>query len=139
MLNNCGGGFTCGHNTFAMGKRLVHSLAPIMIARDEAVISLSKLGANGQVQSLLQVLLATVGRGEDLSEVVVVPRWRSEDGTRLVEADHLARDTLAGLGHRIVDTPAGDMRFGAITAAGRKGETPFALGHWRRTTWAGVA
>ena len=139
VLNNRGGGFTSGRNAFAPGKRPVHTLAPIMIERDEAIIDLSKLGVDGQVQGLLQVLLATVGRGEDLSEVVAAPCWRSEDGKLLVEAGHLARDTLAGLDHRIVDIPAGDTRFGAITAGGRKGETPFTLGDWRRTTWAGVA
>jgi hypothetical protein len=56
-----------------------------------------------------------------------------------VEAGHAARDDLVTRGHDVVDVPAGDMRFGALTVAGLQDGVPFALPDWRRTTWAGVA
>jgi gamma-glutamyltranspeptidase/glutathione hydrolase len=42
-------------------------------------------------------------------------------------------------GHEVVDARAGDVRFGAVTAAGTRDGVPFALADWRRVTWAGVA
>lgn len=138
-LNNRAGGFTGGSNAFAPGKRPVHTLAPALVEGPEAVVALSTPGADGQVQTLLQVLLGWAVEGRDLAEAVAAPRWRSEDGRLLVEAGHPARDDLARRGHDVVDTPAGDVRFGAVTAAGLQEGTPFALPDWRRMTWAGVA
>jgi gamma-glutamyltranspeptidase/glutathione hydrolase len=121
------------------GKRPIHTLAPVIVERAEGVVALSTPGADGQVQTLLQVILGWAIAGKELPEAVAVPRWRSEDGRLLVEAGHLARDDLIARGHDVVDTPAGDMRFGAVTAAGHWQGAPFALADWRRTTWAGVA
>ena len=138
VLNNRGGGFTGGGNAFAPGARPVHTLAPAILEMDGTILALSTPGADGQVQTLLQVILALLG-GADLADAVAAPRWRSEDGRLLVEAGHPARDDLAARGHDVVDVGAGDMRFGAITAAGLASGTPVALADWRRTTWAGTA
>ena len=138
-LNNRGGGFTGGLNGFGPGKKPIHTLAPVLIEGPSGTIALSTPGADGQVQTLLQVLIDWLAAGQDLAETVAAPRWRSEDGALLVEAGHPARDRLRELGHRVEDTASGDMRFGAVTAAGIECQAPFALADWRRTTWAGVA
>jgi gamma-glutamyltranspeptidase/glutathione hydrolase len=139
-LNNRGAGFTGGANAFRPGARPVHTLAPALVTRGDEVVALSTPGADGQVQTLLQVILSWLVEGRDLAEVVAAPRWRSEDGRLLVERGHPARDDLAARGHEVVDTDRGDVRFGAVTAAGLVGgEAPWALPDWRRTTWAGVA
>jgi len=139
VLNNRAGGFTGGANAFAPGKRPVHTLAPALIEGPQGVVALATPGADGQVQTLLQVILRWAAAGEALPQAVAAPRWRSENGKLLVEAGHPARDDLLARGHEVVDAPSGDMRFGAINAAGLWGDAPFALPDWRRTTWAGVA
>ncbi len=139
ILNNRAGGFTGGANTFAPGKRPIHTLAPVIVEVDGNVVALSTPGADGQVQTLLQVLLDWLVAGRDLPDAVAAPRWRSENGRLLVEDGHPARADLIARGHDVGDVPAGDMRFGAITAAGVWQGQPFALPDWRRMTWAGVA
>lgn len=138
-LNNRAAGFTVGANAFRPGARPVHTLAPALVTRGEEVVALSTPGADGQVQTLLQVILSWLVGGRDLAEAVAAPRWRSEDGRLLVERGHPARDDLAARGHEVVDTDRGDVRFGAVTAAGLWEGSPWALPDWRRTTWAGVA
>ena len=138
VLNDRGAGFTTPPNDFAPGKRPIHTLAPILVAGADGCVALSTPGADGQVQTLLQVLLAWAG-GADLADAVDRPRWRSEDGKLLVEAGHPAEAILRELGHQVVKTASGDMRFGAVTAAGLHRQTPFAQSDWRRLTWSGVA
>ncbi len=138
-LTNRAGGFTGGANAFAPGKRPVHTLAPALLETPDGAVALSTPGADGQVQTLLQVILGWAVAGRDLAEAVDAPRWRSEDGKLLVEAGHPARDDLASRGHEVEDLPAGDVRFGAVTAAGVQDGAPWALADWRRMTWAGVA
>ncbi len=137
-LNNRIGGFTGGANAFRPGARPVHTLAP-MLFDDGEVTGLATPGADGQVQTLLQILLRWRVAGQALDAAVAAPRWRSEDGRLLVEAGHPARGDLVARGHRVTDLPAGEMRFGAVAAAGMRGARPFALADWRRLTWAGVA
>jgi gamma-glutamyltranspeptidase / glutathione hydrolase len=138
-LNNRAGGFTQGANAFAPGKRPIHTLAPVIVELDDGVVALSTPGADGQVQTLLQVILDWLVAGTPLPQAIAAPRWRSENNRLLVEADHPARDDLAARGHDVVDVAAGDMRFGSITAAGMSRGRPFALADWRRMAWAGVA
>ena len=138
-LNNRAGGFTGGGNAFAPGKRPIHTLAPIVVEMDGKVVAMSTPGADGQVQTLLQILLDWLVCGRPLPEAVAAPRWRSENNRLLVESGHPEREDLIRRGHDVVDVPAGDMRFGAITMAGTWDGQPFALGDWRRMTWAGVA
>jgi gamma-glutamyltranspeptidase/glutathione hydrolase len=138
-MNNRAGGFTGGANAFAAGKRPVHTLAPALVEIGGQVVGLSTPGADGQVQTLLQVILGWLVSGRPLPEAVAAPRWRSEDGRLLVEAGHPSRTDLLARGHEVVDVEAGNVRFGAVTAAGLWDGAPFALPDWRRMTWAGVA
>jgi gamma-glutamyltranspeptidase/glutathione hydrolase len=138
-LTNRAGGFTGGANAFAPGRRPVHTLAPALLEGPEGAVALSTPGADGQVQTLLQVLLDWTVAGRDLTGAVAAPRWRSENGKLLVEAGHPSRDDLVARGHEVVDVPAGDVRFGALTVAGTQDGAPFALADWRRKTWAGAA
>jgi gamma-glutamyltranspeptidase/glutathione hydrolase len=138
-LTNRAGGFTGGANAFAPGKRPVHTLAPALLETPDGAVALSTPGADGQVQTLLQVILDWTVRGRDLAEAVAAPRWRSEDGKLLIEAGHPAGDDLRARGHEVVELSAGDVRFGAVTMSGSHQGTPFALADWRRMTWAGVA
>ncbi len=139
VLNNRGGGFTSAPNNFKAGKLPVHTLAPALALTPEGAVALATPGADGQVQTLLQVLLAWRQRKGDLAEAIDAFRWRSENGKLLVEAGHPRRDELAARGHDIVDLPAGDGRFGAVTCAGFAAGRPFAVSDWRRLTWSGVA
>lgn len=138
-LNNRVGGFTTGANAFQAGARPVHTLAPALVEAGGNVVALSTPGADGQVQVLLQVLLDWLVAGRPLPEAVAAPRWRSEGARLLVEEGHPARADLVARGHDVVDVAAGDVRFGAVTAAGTWDGAPFALADWRRLTWAGVA
>ena len=44
----------------------------------------------------------------------------------------------AALGHDVIAMPDGDMRAGAVTAAGIIDGVPIACADWRRHSWAGV-
>lgn len=139
VLNNRAAGFTTAPNDAAPGKRPVHTLAPILVETPAGPLALATPGADGQVQTLLQVLAAAFVAGADLATAVARPRWRSEDGRLLVEAGHAGAERLAALGHRVDTLPLGHMKFGAVVAAGHLGGRPVALADFRRETWAGVA
>jgi len=138
-LNNRAGGFTSGANAAAPGKRPVHTLAPALVRSGDSLVALATPGADGQVQTLLQVIDRIGRRGEDLAAAVAAPRWRSEGGALLIEEDHPSIAALGALGHAVRPTPAGDMRFGAIACAGSIAGLPVAVADWRRLSWAGVA
>jgi gamma-glutamyltranspeptidase/glutathione hydrolase len=131
-LNNRVGGFTSEANAFRAGARPVHTLAPTLVEMGGHVVALSTPGADGQVQVLLQVLLDWLVAGRSLPEAVAAPRWRSEGTRLLVEEGHPARADLLARGHDVVDVPSGDVRFGAVTAAGHLGRCALALADWRR-------
>jgi gamma-glutamyltranspeptidase/glutathione hydrolase len=137
-LNNRGAGFTEGANAFAPGKRPVHTLAPILVHTPQGVLGLATPGADGQVQTLLQILVALQREGVDLAQAVARPRWRSEGGKLLIERSHPRRDALAALGHQVVALPDGDVRFGAVVCAGWIDEGPIGVADWRRETAAAV-
>jgi gamma-glutamyltranspeptidase/glutathione hydrolase len=96
-------------------------------------------GADGQVQTLLQVLGRLCTKGERLADAVDAPRWRSEGGAVLIEQGHPAMAQLERRGHHLQPVPSGDMRFGAVVCAGVASSGPFALSDWRRECWSGVA
>ena len=137
-LNNRAGGFTDGANTASPGKRPVHTLAPAMVVTETDTLAFATPGADGQVQTLLQVITAIFRDGVDIAGAVSKPRWRSENGDVLIEAAHPAQARLAQLGHRLRVLPDGDTRFGAVVCAGQVGGAPVAVADWRRETWAGV-
>ena len=138
-LNNRGGGFTGGANAAGPAKRPVHTLAPALVRSVRGSVALATPGADGQVQTLLQVIDRSVRRGEDLAAAIAAPRWRSEGGALLIEEGHAAAAALAARGHRVTPIRAGEVRFGAIACAGIDEGEPFAVSDWRRQSWAGVA
>ena len=115
--------------------------------------ALATPGADGQIQTLLQVMAAMRYRGDPVARALAAPRWRSERGAVLVEVDHPARRDLVELGHDLVPRPVGDEVFGAVVAAGHRALSPpvgpstrpeagiltWASADWRRMTWSGVA
>jgi gamma-glutamyltranspeptidase/glutathione hydrolase len=56
VLNDRAGGFTEPPNDHGPSRRPVHTLAPVLLERDGVVTALATPGADGQVQTLLQVL-----------------------------------------------------------------------------------
>jgi gamma-glutamyltranspeptidase/glutathione hydrolase len=137
-LNNRAGGFTTGANSAAPGKRPVHTLAPALLATEHGVLALATPGADGQVQTLLQVLIAIEREGMDLARAIARPRWRSENDKLLIERSHGSIESLRALGHQIEVLPDGAMRFGAVVCAGYLHDEPIAAADWRRETAAGV-
>ncbi len=138
-LNNRAGGFTDGPNAAGPGKKPVHTLAPALVLMDGGSFALATPGADGQVQTLLQVITAVFQSSVDLAQAIAQPRWRSEGGALLIEDRHPGIDRLASLGHRIMRLPDGDARFGAVVCAGMVDGAPIAVSDWRRHTWSGVA
>lgn len=138
-LNNRAAGFTSAPNDAAPGKRPIHTLAPAILETPLGPLGLSTPGADGQVQTLLQVISGLTVEKLDLARVIDRPRWRSENGKLLIERSHPHKGLLARLGHKVTEMPDGDMRAGAVTAAGIIDGAPVAVADWRRTTWAGVA
>lgn len=138
VLNNRAGGFTKAPNDAAPGKRPVHTLAPALLETPRGPIALSTPGADGQVQTLLQVVSGLMIEGIDLAQAVGRPRWRSENGLLLIEESHPRQALLAALGHKVTPMRDGDMKAGAVTAAGSIDGAPVACADWRRHTWAGI-
>jgi len=137
VLNNRAAGFTSGDNAPRASARPVHTLAPAMLAVGDTALGLATPGADGQVQTILQVLsrLTTGAEGLQLAELddaIARPRWRSQDGRLLIEGDHPDRLDLSVRGHRIETRRPGDPIFGAVVAAGTTGGTPFAAADHRR-------
>lgn len=138
-LNNRAGGFTSGPNAWAAGSRPVHTLAPALLRSAGGVMALATPGADGQVQTLLQVIDRIMRRGEDIATAIAAPRWRSEGGKLLMERDHPSAAGLRALGHAIEERAPGALCFGAVACAGMNaGGEPFAVSDWRRNSWAGV-
>ncbi|HWJ36046.1 MAG TPA: gamma-glutamyltransferase [Steroidobacteraceae bacterium] len=137
-LNNRAGGFTDGANSAAPGKRPVHTLAPALVTGRHGTVALATPGADGQVQTLLQIIERVFRRNEDLATAIAAPRWRSEGGALLIEQGHAAAERLATLGHQLQVLKPGDVRFGAVVCAGTIDGVPIAVSDWRRHTWSGV-
>ena len=138
-LNNRAGGFTAGANSAASGKRPVHTLAPVLLQTPQGTLALATPGADGQVQTLLQVLMGLHLDDLDLAQAIARPRWRSENGVLLIEQSHAAVDRLRARGHRLTPCTVGDLRFGSVVSAGHIDGEPIAVADWRRLAAAGVA
>jgi gamma-glutamyltranspeptidase/glutathione hydrolase len=137
VLNNRAGGFTAAPNQPGPGRRPVHTLAPALHVRDGEVTALATPGADGQVQTLLQVLLGT-RLGSSLADAVTAPRWRSEGARVLVGSGHAAAADLTARGHEVVTVDDADDRFGAVVTAGTGPSGCSAVGDWRREVAVGA-
>jgi gamma-glutamyltranspeptidase/glutathione hydrolase len=138
-LNNRAQSFTSGANAPAPGKRPVHTLAPAMLETPGGTMALATPGADGQIQTLLQVIAKHTLADTPLAEAIDAPRWRSQDGQLLIATNHPQREQLGALGHRIADRQDIDLSFGGLVCAGHDGAAPFAGSDWRRDVWHGVA
>ena len=139
MLNNRAQGFTGPPNDAAPAKRPVHTLAPALIARSSDACALATPGADGQIQTLLQIIAKTDLLGVPLEEAIHAPRWRSEAGKLLIAEGHPGRAGLEALGHRLVERPDGDTCFGGVVCSGFENGAPYAVSDWRREAWSAVA
>ncbi len=137
-LNDRAGGFTAGANAPRPSAFPVHTLAPALHVSPRGVLALATPGADGQVQTLLQVLVRLREDRAPLADAVDAPRWRSEDGALLVEGEHPAAADLRARGHDVRTLPAGDVRFGAVVATTWSPGATGAVGDARRRTAAGA-
>lgn len=138
VLNNRAAGFTEAPNDSRPNALPVHTLAPILVDTGSACFALATPGADGQVQTLLQILLGIAVEDLDLPTAIDRTRWRSESGRLLVEQPPPVLDDLIARGHEVVEQQAGDTRFGAVVCAGISDDRPFCIADWRRETWAAV-
>jgi gamma-glutamyltranspeptidase/glutathione hydrolase len=138
VLNNRGEGFTEPPNDPRPGELPVHTLSPVVVEGGEGPVALATPGADGQVQTLFQVLVGVGIGGVDLPEAIGRPRWRSALGRLFVEGEHRAYQHLADRGHDISVLPDGDARFGAVVAAGTSRGAPFSVADHRRQVKAGA-
>jgi gamma-glutamyltranspeptidase/glutathione hydrolase len=120
----------------------VHTLSPVIAATAERIYAIATPAADGQVQTITQVLDHMFGVGDSPPDALDRPRWRScdrmlllEDGfDREIASELLARD------HEISWLPARDHSFGSVATAGYDWPTGtvFASADLRRETTAGV-
>lgn len=97
-------------NSLQGGKRPRHTLIPAMLLRDGVPeVVFGTMGADGQAQTQLQLLLGMVDFGLEPQDAIEVPRWRSTvdpDGRTWVLVDrHMDLETVEGLrarGHEVV-------------------------------------
>ena len=109
VLNDRGEGFTEAPNHPRSGALPVHTLAPALcVDRDGRVSALATPGADGQVQTLLQVLLSMRFDRLDIVAALERPRWRGEHDDLLIERGHPAAEDLEHRGHRLKVVDLGD-------------------------------
>ena len=138
VLNNRAEGFTEAPNHLRPGALPVHTLAPVVrVHHDGRVSGLATPGADGQVQTLLQVLLSMRFDRLDIVAALERPRWRGEHADLLIERGHPAAEDLELRGHRLKVVDHGDHRFGAVVAAGVDEDGPWAAGDSRREVATG--
>jgi len=145
FLNNRLMGFSSdpsSPNRAAPGKRPVHTLSPMLVDTGNCAFAVATPGADGQVQTLTQLLDLLQARGVAFTEALDHPRWRSADGSVTFEEgfDRATVAALADRGHQVQWGPAGGQPFGAAVIAGldRASGSVFAAADLRRDAWAGA-
>jgi gamma-glutamyltranspeptidase/glutathione hydrolase len=122
------------------GRRPVHTLSPALVEHEGLAFAVATPGADGQVQTLAQLVQALVDDRRDVAEALAAPRWRSREGVLEVEDDLPAAvlGHLEARGHVLERHPAGDGRFGAAVAVGadEAAGTLFAVADPRREVHA---
>ena len=142
LLNDRADGFTSGPNRARPGARPVHTLSPALAEHGDRVFGLCTPGADGQVQTLAQILVAVALDGVPIPAALDRPRFRTAAGRLAVEGD-MDPALVAALrrrGHDVTTLTPGDLRFGAAACAGvdRRTGTVFAASDPRREAWATV-
>jgi gamma-glutamyltranspeptidase/glutathione hydrolase len=123
----------------APGRRPVHTLSPALVSGGGQTFALATPGADGQVQTLVQLIDAIAGDGERINRALDRPRWRSSDARLLIENDYdpAVLTELERRGHELVRVaPGAGTLFGIAVSAGiDESGTPFAASD-SRGAWA---
>jgi gamma-glutamyltranspeptidase / glutathione hydrolase len=139
LLNDRLHGFTAPGCEPRPATRPIHTLSPAIAATEHKRFALCTPGSDGQVQFLVQALLA-LSDGDSLPVAFDRPRVRSVDGRLAVEhdMDSAIVEHLRSRGHDLWLRPPGEGRFGAMVTAGvdNRTGTLFAGADPRRETWA---
>ncbi len=108
ILHNRGRGFSLDPehpNRLEPGKRPYHTLHPAMILKNgKPYIVLGTPGADGQTQSVIQLITALIDHGVDPQQANEMPRWRSNpDGSLMLESrfPDKAINALKAMGHQV--------------------------------------
>ncbi len=112
MLHNRGRGFSLNPahaNYIEPHKRPYHTLSPCLIMKGESpYMVLGTPGADGQTQTMLQVIANIFEFQADVQGAIESPRWRSNPGNRLSIEGRFSPAVLEGLkakGHQIEILP----------------------------------
>jgi gamma-glutamyltranspeptidase len=112
MLHNRGKDFSLdpAHaNCIEPHKRPYHTLSPCMIVKGERpFMVLGTPGADGQTQTLLQVIANIIDFKADVQEAIESPRWRSNPGNNLLIEGRFPAAVIEGLkakGHHVEVLP----------------------------------
>ena len=108
MLHNRGRGFSLDPdhpNCIEPHKRPYHTLSPCLIMKGERpFLVLGTPGADGQTQTILQVIANIFDFQADIQEAIESPRWRSNPGNSLSIEKRFPPAVIEGLkakGHQI--------------------------------------
>jgi gamma-glutamyltranspeptidase / glutathione hydrolase len=107
-------------NVARPSARPVNTLSPLLIEDSHRRFALCTPGADGQVQTMTQILDAVLRADLALPEAIDRPRWRSANGEVALEAG-IASDILAhlqSLDHHCSLAPYLDRTFGSAVTAG---------------------
>jgi gamma-glutamyltranspeptidase/glutathione hydrolase len=101
ILHNRGRGFTLnkGHvNCLEPHKRPYHTLHPAMVMKDQRpFLVLGTPGADGQTQTVMQLINKVLDFGFNVQEAVEAPRWRSQPDGALMTESRFPEDVLRKL------------------------------------------
>jgi len=120
ILHNRGRGFSLDPNhvnRLEPRKRPYHTLHPVMILKDgRPYMVMGTPGADGQTQTIIQLITSMLEFEADVQQAVEAPRWRGyPDGTLKLEGRFPA-ETIAGLknrGHAVEVLPDWDPVMGS--------------------------
>ena len=122
--------------------RPVHTLSPVLVDDGRRRFAVSTPGADGQVQTVTQVIDSILADGLSLPAAVDRPRWRSSDSVVVLETgfDPEVAHGLARRGHQLEWRPGRDKSFGAVVVAGYEIDsgTTFGVADLRREATTSV-
>jgi gamma-glutamyltranspeptidase/glutathione hydrolase len=123
-------------NRVGPGKRPFHTIIPAFVSRgDEPVTAFGVMGGPMQPQGHLQVFTRMAMQGQNPQAALDAPRWRVEEGQRVLLEPGLAPGTLSDLrirGHRIEVAQQASVFFGGGQAITRIGDSYVAGSDCRR-------